>query len=113
MKEIKKRMTAVLLAVLSLLSVLAVPALAVNDTNSSSGVTYTISFNAAGGTGAPPPQTKQHGVDMIIPNQIPSREGYEFYGWATGEHPNFAMYQPGSVYRLNRSEILYAVWVIP
>lgn len=118
MKEIKKRMTAVLLAVLSLLSVLAVPALtapalAVNDTSSSSGVTYTISFNAAGGAGAPPPQTKQHGVDMIIPKQIPTREGYEFYGWATGENPNFAMYQPGSVYRQNRSEILYAVWVIP
>lgn len=74
---------------------------------------YTISFNAAGGTGAPIPQTKQHGVDLIIPDKIPSREGYEFYGWATGEIPNFATYYPGSVYSANHSETLYAVWVYP
>ena len=45
--------------------------------------TYTISYNANGGSGAPDPQTKTHGTDLTLSATVPTRTNYNFQGWAT------------------------------
>ncbi len=70
---------------------------------------YTVSYDANGGTGAPESQTKQHGVDLTLSSIVPARSGYTFKGWA----PTAAgspVYQPGGTYRANASVTLYAIW---
>jgi len=72
--------------------------------------TYTISFDANGGINAPDPQTKTHGVDLLLTSHEPSREGYEFLGWATTATATEAEYQPGDTFARNADTTLFAVW---
>ena len=79
-------------------------------------VTYTVSYNANGGNGAPGSQTKTHGATLTLSNTVPSRAGYVFLGWAASSTATSASYQPGGAYTANAGIILYAVWketVIP
>jgi len=79
-------------------------------------VTYTVSYNANGGNGAPGSQTKTHGATITLSNTVPSRAGYVFLGWATSSSATSASYQPGGLYTANAGITLYAVWkktVIP
>ena len=45
--------------------------------------TYTVSYNAHGGSGAPASQTKTHGVTLTLSSTKPTRSGYSFLGWST------------------------------
>lgn len=75
----------------------------------SAAATYTISYDANGGTNAPAPQTKNTDRTLILATDIPEREGYIFAGWA--EDPEGAVvYMPGGSYEDNQSITLYAVW---
>ena len=49
--------------------------------------TYTVTYDANGGTGAPSPQTKIKGVTLKLSTVKPTKQGYEFYGWA-GAYPD-------------------------
>lgn len=71
--------------------------------------TYTVSYNANGGSGAPMAQTKTHGVNLTLSNVRPTRTGYTFQGWATSSGGGVS-YSPGSSYTSNSSITLYAVW---
>lgn len=71
---------------------------------------YTLSYNANGGTGAPASQTKQHGVDLKISSTKPTRAGYTFKGWASSATSATVVYNPGGTYIANISFTLYAVW---
>lgn len=71
--------------------------------------TYTITYNANGGTGAPEGQVKVHDVTLILPEQIPTREGYAFRGWSTTTHPEI-IYPAGAEYTANRGAKFYAIW---
>lgn len=72
-------------------------------------VSYTVSFNANGGTGAPGSQTKWHGTNITLSSTRPTRTGYIFKGWA--KSPSGAVeYQPGSAYGLDTSITFYAIW---
>ena len=73
-------------------------------------VTYTISYNANGGTGEPEAQTKTHGVTLTLSDKTPTKEGYNFLGWATSSTATSAVYSPGDDYINNTDAILYAVW---
>lgn len=73
---------------------------------------YTLSYNANGGTGAPASQTKQHGVDITISSTKPTRAGYTFKGWASSATSATVVYNPGDTYIANVSFTLYAVWVV-
>ena len=73
-------------------------------------VTYTISYNANGGSGAPAAQTKTHDVALTLSTQQPTRDGYTFIGWATSSSATSAQYQPGGSYTSNANVTLYAVW---
>ena len=72
--------------------------------------TYTISYNANGGSGGPGSQTKTHGIKMLISRVEPTRSGYTFLGWSTSPSASSASYQPGEWYYSNISRTLYAVW---
>lgn len=70
---------------------------------------FTISFKANGGTGAPAAVKKAYGVDVKIPDKVPTRKGYAFRGWAKTADGE-AAYQPGATISENVSMVLYAVW---
>lgn len=72
--------------------------------------TYTISYNANGGSGAPSSQTKTHGVTLTLSSTKPTRVGYEFLGWATSPTATSATYSAGGSYTSNAAATLYAVW---
>ena len=71
--------------------------------------TYTVSYNANGGTGAPASQTKTYGVNLTLSSTIPTRAGYAFKGWATSSTGAVA-YPAGGTYSDNSAVTLYAVW---
>lgn len=82
--------------------------------------TYTVKYNANGGTGAPSSQTKTHGVTLTLSSTKPTRASvtddgvttsYTFKGWATASTATTASYAAGAKYTANASVTLYAVWV--
>ena len=72
--------------------------------------TYTISFNANGGSGAPSSVTKTNGVTLYLPSTIPTRTNYAFLGWSTSSTATTASYSAGGTFTLNANTTLYAVW---
>ena len=72
--------------------------------------TYTVSYNANGGSGAPGNQTKTYGVNLTLSTTRPTRTNYNFLGWATSSSATSAQYQPGGTYTSNSGVTLYAVW---
>ena len=71
--------------------------------------TYTVSYNANGGSGAPAAQTKTYGVNLTLSSTVPTRTNYIFQGWATSSTGAVA-YQPGGTYSTNAAVTLYAIW---
>ena len=83
--------------------------------------TYTIKYNANGGTGAPSSQTKTHNVKLTLSSTIPTRTSsnddgiittYVFKGWATDSSATTVSYAASATYTVNASVTLYAVWGI-
>lgn len=74
--------------------------------------TYTISYNANGGSGAPSAQTKTHGKNLTLSSTKPTRPGHTFKGWSTSSTATSATYNAGSTFTANTSVTLYAVWQI-
>lgn len=72
--------------------------------------TYTISYNANGGSGAPSTQTKTQGKTLTLSPNIPTRGGYTCLGWSTDAKATTATYQPGGTFTTDVSTTLYAVW---
>ena len=72
--------------------------------------TYSVNYNANGGSGAPDSQTKYHGVKLMIPSIEPTKSGYTFLGWGVSKTSTSPTYQPGEWYYSNISRTLYAVW---
>ena len=75
----------------------------------SGGDTYTVSYNANGGSNAPSDQIKIKDEDLTLSSDAPIRDGYIFKGWALSKHGS-VKYEAGSVYNANKSRTLYAVW---
>lgn len=72
--------------------------------------TYTVSFDANGGTGAPADQAKLDGIPLTLSEVIPARAGCAFLGWATDADAEQPQYQPGDVYEQDADLTLYALW---
>ena len=81
--------------------------------------TYTIKYNANGGTGAPASQTKTYGTTLKLSTTKPTKtsteaEGstttYAFKGWSTSSTATTATYAAGANYTANANATLYAVW---
>lgn len=71
---------------------------------------YTVSYNANGGSGAPSSQTKWHGTTLTLSSTKPTRSGYSFVGWGTSDSDTMADYSAGGSYTDNASNTLYAIW---
>lgn len=80
---------------------------------------FELHYNANGGTGAPNSQTytsfsaTSTQATFTIPNQIPTKDGYTFKGWADSAAATTAQYQPGDtvdVKHENSPKTIYAVW---
>lgn len=72
--------------------------------------TYTVGYNANGGTGEPSDQTKAYGAVLTLTSAQPSRDGFTFVGWAADASAESADYASGGSYSLDDSVTLYAVW---
>lgn len=75
-----------------------------------SAVTYTITFDANGGTGAPSSQTKYQDIDIVLTRGVPTRTYYTFKGWGTSASSTTVRYAAGATYTANSSVTLYAIW---
>lgn len=72
--------------------------------------TYTVSYNANGGSGAPGSQTKTFGQALTLSGTKPTRPNYTFKGWSTNKSAVSAEYTAGGSYYTDSSVTLYAVW---
>ena len=73
--------------------------------------TYTVSYDANGGTGGPAPVSVAYGSYCGIAAGTPTRTGYNFLGWATSSTATTAM-ASSSVFQVTSNMTLYAVWQI-
>lgn len=73
-------------------------------------VSYSIQFDANGGTEAPEPQTKIHGTDLILTTDLPELDECECIGWALNADAKEPDYLPGATYSTDADLVLYAVW---
>ena len=73
---------------------------------------YTIKYNANGGSGAPGNQTKWEGQALTLSSTKPTRAGHDFLGWSTSSTATSAAYSAGDTYpaESNANATLYAVW---
>ena len=71
---------------------------------------YSVTYNANGGSGAPSSQTKWHGETLTLSTTKPTRSGYTFLGWSTSSTATSATYAAGGSYTANSAATLYAVW---
>lgn len=72
-------------------------------------ITYKVTYNANGGSGAPAQQTKTYGVTLKLSTTKPTRTNYNFKGWAKSATGAVA-YAAGANYTSNAAITLYAVW---
>ncbi len=75
--------------------------------------TYTLSFDANNGSGAPNEvacTTTATSCSVEIPTTIPTRDGYTFLGWANSASATAGVYAAGVSVSLNASKTVYAIW---
>ena len=75
--------------------------------------TWTVKYNANGGSGAPADQTKIYGQTLKLSSTKPTRLDYNFKGWATSKanaDKGTVSYAAGANYTSNAAITLYAVW---
>lgn len=72
--------------------------------------TYSVSYNANGGAGAPSAQVKTYGKTLKLTTNVPVREGYDFVSWNTERDGDGTTYMPGQSYTSNSKLSLYAQW---
>ena len=72
--------------------------------------TYSVTYNANGGSGAPAKSTKTYGKTLILSTTKPTRANYNFLGWAESASATSAKYSAGGSYTANAAVTLYAVW---
>lgn len=73
-------------------------------------ITYTVSYNANGGTGAPANQTKTYNVTLKLSSIKPTRTNYDFVSWNEKADRTGATYGAGTNYTANKAITLYAIW---
>ena len=72
--------------------------------------TYTITYNANGGSGAPAQQTTTGAGYITVSSTRPTRSGYTFIGWSEDQYATTADVLAGGSYYVGSSITLYAVW---
>ena len=78
-----------------------------------SSITYLITYNANGGTGAPTNQTKRKGVSLTLSSTVPTNGTKTFVGWGLTADSTVAAFMPGQTYNTDEGLDLYAIWKDP
>lgn len=73
---------------------------------------YTVSYNANGGSGAPSSQSKKWGATLTLSSTTPTRTGYTFAGWNTKSDGTGTNYAKGASFTANANTTLYAKWTL-
>lgn len=78
-------------------------------------ITYTVRFNANGGTGSMENLQAVYDADIILPDSSFTREGYTFRGWGTSSYSSAPTYQPEGIVKnlknvQDSEQVLYAIW---
>lgn len=71
---------------------------------------YSVTYNANGGSYAPSSQTKWYDETLTLTSSTPSRTGYVFWHWNTNSSNSGTTYNKGGSYTSNSSLYLYAIW---
>ena len=71
---------------------------------------YTVSYNANGGSGAPVSQLKYYGKTLTLSSTIPTRNGYIFKGWSASSTATSASWSAGGSSADAASRTVDAVW---
>ena len=84
--------------------------------------TYTLHYDANGGSGAPPSESKissEYQVSFLISDKIPTRDGYTFKGWADNPYGNPKYLRADGytwycsvVNGQTNSKTIYAIWEV-
>ena len=74
--------------------------------------TYTISYNANGGSNVPGNQSKAGNIGITLSSSKPTRTGYTFVNWNTKKDGSGTSYSAGATYSNNANVTLYAQWRI-
>ena len=73
--------------------------------------TYTINYNANGGSNAPANQTKTYGQNLTLSNGSGmTRTDFKCIGWGTSSSASSASYNLSGSYTTNAAATLYAIW---
>lgn len=72
--------------------------------------TYTITYDANGGTNAPEPQIKTEGIPTLITLDKPVLSGYALAGWSLNKDASTLDYKEYEEFSINKDTTLYAVW---
>ena len=79
-------------------------------------VSYTVSYSANGGNGAPASQSCVDGETITLPSTTPARSGYTFSGWDTGTVDSFGqqiIFQPGDDINCGNGDLTFtAMWEV-
>ena len=70
--------------------------------------TYTVKYDANGGTGAPGIQTNTYGKVFVLSDIKPQKTGYIFSYWTTNPDGSGISVEPDSVYNLVQDMVFYA-----
>ena len=74
---------------------------------------WTVLYDANGGSGAPGNQTKWYGETLTLSSTVPVKTNHTFLGWATSStnaNNGIVAYQKGASYTTNSGATLWAVW---
>ncbi|MBR3158457.1 MAG: InlB B-repeat-containing protein [Atopobiaceae bacterium] len=71
---------------------------------------YSVTFNANGGSGAPSAQTKWYAESLTLSSTKPTFSGYAFKRWNTNTSDTGTAYSSGGSYTGNAALTLYAIW---
>ena len=74
--------------------------------------TYTVTYNANGGSGTVSNQTKTYGVNLTLASSGYTKTGYTLTKWNTKADGTGTDYALGATYSSNAALTLYAVWSI-
>ncbi|MBR3131862.1 InlB B-repeat-containing protein [Candidatus Saccharibacteria bacterium] len=80
---------------------LIIPNFLIFDTNGGTGTIETLLCNLEYGSA---------GCDITLPETVPTRDDYQFLGWADSADATSADYQAGSTISLSTSKSIYAIW---
>lgn len=80
------------------------------------GKTYTLTYDANGGTGTVPTDTNKYAKGtyaQVVSGSGLTRKGMIFLGWSTNQTAVSPAYYPGGSVKINDNTTLYAVWGTP